>query len=191
MAYCTRCGRTIVGDEPSCRACGAPVPGPAEVEQVGGPPVGPETPATGAPTQRPSPTSATDPYRGDPALGPTPTPMQPVGPSAGASGLPPPPFPPGPPPGASSMPPPGMPPPGPSGPPGPPVHRVGPSRALMIVAAAALAAVVVLSVLLAKRHAEATPQPVFNPTQIAIERCSRRPNRSTAPTRTAFLVAKL
>ena len=38
----------------------------------------------------------------------------------------------------------------------------------MIVAAAALAAVVVLSVLLAKRHADATPQTVYNPTQIAI-----------------------
>ena len=42
------------------------------------------------------------------------------------------------------------------------------SRALMVVAAASLAAVVVLSVLLAKRHANASPQPVYNPTQFAV-----------------------
>jgi hypothetical protein len=38
----------------------------------------------------------------------------------------------------------------------------------MVIAAAALAAVVVLSVLLAKRHGDSTPQPTYNATQLAI-----------------------
>ncbi len=38
----------------------------------------------------------------------------------------------------------------------------------MIVAAAALAAVVVLSVLLAKRHGNSASQPTYNPTQLAL-----------------------
>ena len=131
MAYCTSCGRTLAGDAPFCRTCGAPIPTSAGAEHGEAP--------------------------GQPAI-------PPPGPVAPPPGSPPPPFPPGPPgpPGAAPMPPPGMP------PPGPPARRVGPSRALMGIAAAALAAVVVLSVLLAKRHGDATPQPTYNATQLAI-----------------------
>ena len=128
MAYCTSCGRTIAGDEPFCRTCGAPVPAAAGSAHGDAP--------------------------GQPAI-------PPAGSIAPPPGSPPPPFSPGPP-GAAPMPPPGMP------PPGPPVRRVGPSRALMVIAAAALAAVVVLSVLLAKRHGDVTPQPTYNATQLAI-----------------------
>jgi hypothetical protein len=47
------------------------------------------------------------------------------------------------------------------------VRKVGPSRALMVVAAVSLAAVVVLSVLLARRHSTTQIQ-LTNPTQFAL-----------------------
>ena len=61
------------------------------------------------------------------------------------------------------------PPPPPINPPGAPdVRRSGPSRALVIVATFSLAAVVVLSVLLARRQPSSGSQPNLNTTQIAL-----------------------
>jgi hypothetical protein len=55
-------------------------------------------------------------------------------------------------------------------PPDPPeLRRNGPSRALVVVATLSLAAVVVLSVLLAKREPNAATQPPPNTTQIALD----------------------
>jgi hypothetical protein len=98
---------------------------------------------------------------GAPTTGPTPIPTAAAPPGPEETSLPPLP-PPGPPDGNPPMP--------PSGTPlqGPQVRRSGPSRALIFVATAALVAVVVLSVLLAKRHANATPPPTDNASQFAV-----------------------
>src|ERR1700722_12156852 len=139
MAYCRSCGRTVTGDEQFCRTCGASLSENPEEKRSGPDPSGSVARASGAGQGTPPPTGpgqGPDGYWGPLEGGPPET-----GQAASSTSWRPP-WPPPPPP-----PPPGPPPVGPSmtPPDGPDSRKNGPSRALMIVAALSLAAVVVLS----------------------------------------------